>query len=341
MATIVEEHNHAQKIGSKISIRPYVSESDDNMGLTNYNMVLFEGIFHEEQLACLERNGIKRYVTGLNEFAPEVKTMRDEQRAAKIKEIRTIVAQLEKELAGNVISKEDIESEGFWNKVELLHPNNSTFWDKIVLRVGNDPVYLDPAKDPYDLIKIKAIEAGGFSMIAPSLAEARKRGKGTKFYLDRFVETISLKTEIKKIRNKALAELEKMANKNQNKLFYVCKVIDGNPTQYKKSTPTDVMYDNMDTFINGQGYEKNKKKAATAFWDASQADMEELQLRAIMKDANFYKIITTKSDRFIYHVSTNTMMGKNPSEVLSFMKDPVNEAILDEMRSQVEKYWNM
>lgn len=341
MATIVEEHNHAQKIGSKISIRPYVAESDENMGLREYGMVIFEGIFHEEQLACLERNGIKRYITGLNEFAPEIKLLGDEQREAKIKEIRIIVAQLERELAGNVISKEDMEGENFWNKVELLKPNNSDFWDKIVLRVGNDPVFLDPKKDPYDLIKIKAIEAGGFSMIAPSLEQARKNGKGTKFYLDKFIETVSLKTEIKKIRNKALAELEKMFNKNQNKLFYVSKVIDGNPTQYKKSTPNDVMYDNMDSFINGEGYEKNKKKSATAFLEACSLDMEDLQLRAIMKDANFYKIISTKGDGFIYHITSNTMMGKNPSEILLFMKDPINEGILDEMRSSVEKYWNM
>jgi hypothetical protein len=341
MATIVEEHNHAQKLGSKISIRPYATESDDNMGLRDYGMVLFEGVFHEEQLACLERNGIKRYITGLNEFAPEIKTLGDEQREAKIKEIRKIVAQLEAELAGNIISEDDMKSKDFWNKVQLLKPNNSDFWDKIVMRVGNDPIFLDPKTDPYDLIKIKAIEAGGFSMIAPSMAEARKRGRGTKFYLDKFVETVSLKTEIKKVRNKALAALEKMFNKNQNKLFYVCKVVDGNPTQYKKSTPNDVMYDNMDSFINGEGYEKNKKKSATLFLEAASLDMEELQLRAIMKDANFYKIISTKSDGFIYHLASNTMMGKNPSEILLFMKDPINEEILNEMRVAVEKYWNL
>jgi hypothetical protein len=337
MATIVEEHNHAQKIGSKISIRPYVSETNDNMGLQKYNMVLFEGVFHEEQLTCLERNGIKRYVTGLNEFAPEIKTLAPEAKEAAIKQIRETVAQLEKELQGNIIDPKDKD---FWNKVQLLKPNNAEFWDKIVIRVGNDPIYLKPEVDPYDLIKVKAIEAGGFSMIAPSLSEARKKGN-SKFYLDRYKETVSIKTQSKKLRNKALSELEKMFNKNQNKLFYVCKVIDGNPTQYKKSTPNDVMYDNMDSFINGEGFEKNKKKSAELFIEVSSLNMEDLKMKAIIKDANYYKLISPKSDGFIYHLSSNTMMGKNPSEVLEFLKNPVNDGILTELSTGVEKYWNV
>ena len=48
-------------------------------------MSLFEGVMHEEELSCLEVNGIKRYVTGLNEFAPEIKKMTPEKRGAKVK----------------------------------------------------------------------------------------------------------------------------------------------------------------------------------------------------------------------------------------------------------------
>ncbi|BCV02221.1 MAG: hypothetical protein CM15mV51_0360 [uncultured marine virus] len=33
---------------------------------------MMEG-WHKKNLACLEMNGVKRYVTGLNEFAPDVK----------------------------------------------------------------------------------------------------------------------------------------------------------------------------------------------------------------------------------------------------------------------------
>lgn len=334
--TKVESERNDQKINSKISIRPYVDPRNSNMGLERYDMALFEGVFHEEALACLELNGIKRYVTGLNEFAPSLKDLDEKSKESTIKQIRETVAQLEKELAGNVI---DVEDKDFWNKVQLLKPNNDKFWDNIVLRCGNDPIFLDPTKDPYDLIKIKAIEAGGFSMIASSFEEARMKGD-CKFYLDRFEDTVSIKTEVKKIRNKALSELQKMFDKNQNKLFLVCKVVDGNSTQYKKATPNDVMYDNMDTYITGLGIEKNKKKAAQSFLDVSKMNMEELKLTSLIKDGNFYKVISVKGDGHIYHIKTNTMMGKNVSDIMEFLKNPLNEAILNDLTNSVEKYWN-
>src|SRR5690606_9407510 len=135
--------------------RPYFDPTAANMGLEKYGMSLHDGVYHTEQIACLERNGIKRYVSGLNEFAPEVKMIKDDtEREAKVKEIRTVVAQLEKEFAANIIDPNDLE---FWNKVKLLRPDNDEFWSKIELKAGNDITFMDPAKEPYDLIKIYAI----------------------------------------------------------------------------------------------------------------------------------------------------------------------------------------
>lgn len=329
--------NSTTKMDSSISIRPYVNEEKENMGLETYGMSLFEGVVHEEPIICLERNGIKRHITGLNEFAPEIKDLDERSREATVKQIREIVSQLEKEMASNVIAVDDPE---FWNKVILLKPNNFEFWDKFILRVGNEPVYLDPKKDPNDLIKIKAIEAGGFSMIAPSLNAARKNGS-FKFYLDRFEETASVKTEIKKLRNRALGELQKMFDKNTNKLFYICKIVDGNSAQYKKSTPNDIMYDNMDSYINGLTVERNKKLTATAFLEAVDLDMEILKIRSTIKDANYYKIISNRGDGHIYHTKTNSLLGRNVSDVIEFLKNPLNEDILIDITAEVEKYWNM
>ena len=243
--TIVERYPQNKK--SSIAIRPYFDSAVDNMGLQKYGLSLFEGAFHEESIACLEINGIKRYLTGLNEFAPEVKMLPLEEQEAKIKQIRIVVAQLERELAANVVDPKD---EQFWNKIKLLRPDNNEFWDKIKIRCGNEPVFLEPDKDPYDLIKLYAIENGGFSIVAKSLEEARRAPVPPKFYLDRLEESASLNTEVKKLRNKALAELQKLFDKNQNKLFYIAKVLDPNSPQYKKSTPNDIIYDNMDKYIN-------------------------------------------------------------------------------------------
>lgn len=334
--SIIDKHQSLKR-NSSLTIRPFVDNSTANMGLEKYQMVLFEGIFHEEQIICLENNGIKRYVTGLNEFAPEVKNLPQEEREAMVKDIRNTIAQLEKELIANVIDVNDVD---FWNKVKLLRPDNDDFWGKISMRFSNEPVYLDPSNDPYDLIKLRAIEHGGFSIVAKSLQHARTEAPKFKFYLDKFEETASIKTELKKIKNKAFAELQKMFDKNANKLFYVCKVVDPNSTQYKKSTPLDILYDNMDKYISGETVETNKRQTAQKFLDISLLDMETLKLRAVIKDANFYKLIATRGDGNIYHMKSGSMLGKNPSDILLYLKNPLNEEILLDVITNTEKYWN-
>ena len=81
--TIVEKYQQGKN--KTLAIRPFFDAQKQNMGLENYGMALYDGVYHEEQLACLELNGIKRYVTGLNEFAPDINMLPPEQQTAKIK----------------------------------------------------------------------------------------------------------------------------------------------------------------------------------------------------------------------------------------------------------------
>lgn len=320
----------------KISIKPFFDATVENLGLQNYGLSLFDGVYHEEQLACIELNGTRRYITGLNPFAPDVKMLPKEMKEARVKEITKIVAQLEAELNANIVSPEDPD---FWNKIKLLRPDNHEFWEKISVRCGNKPVPLDPEKNPFDLIKLYAIEAGGFSIISKSYEDARSRAVAPKFYLDKTIDTISNKTEIKKLRNKALSELESLFRSKQNKLMYIAKVVDANSVQYKKSTPNDVIYDNMDKFITGEGVESNIKRASESFLNAAALDMETLKIKALIKDATFYKLIAPKSDGLLYHMSTSTIMGRNSTECLEFLKNPLNDKILADLLEVVEGYW--
>lgn len=333
--TIIEKYQIGKS--GKISIKPYFDSSISNMGLENYQMSLMDGVYHEEQLACLELNGIKRYVTGLNEFAPEVKMLPADEKAAKIREIREVVASLEQDLAANVI---DPESKMFWKEVTLLKPDNDEFWSRISLRCGNDPVFLDPIKDPYDLIKLYAIEAGGFSIVSKSLEAAGSRATPPKFFLDKLETTAANRTSISKLRNQALSQLQKLFDKQPNKLFLVSKVVDANSTQYTKNTPNDILYENMDNYINGFGVDKDKKKTAQIFLDASRLDMETLKLKAIVKDATQYRMITTKSDGMIYDLDTGSALGRTPSDVVAFLKNPLNEEVMVKLMSNVEGMWN-
>jgi len=333
--TIVEKYQQGKD--TTVAIKPYFNPDKDNMGLQNYGMALHDGVWHQESLACLEMNGVKRYVTGLNEFAPEVKLLPPGEKEIKIKEIRRVVAQLEQELAANVI---DLEDKEFWNKVSLLRPDNDKFWSRIELRCGNDPVYLDPVKDPYDLIKIYAINAGGFSIVAKSLKKAKHSNNKYKFYLDQLEEAISTRTEYSKIRNKALSQLESMYNKNVTKLMYVAKCVDVESTQYTKSTSNDVIYENMDLFINGEGTERNKKKAAEKFLSTAKMTMKDLKISALVKDALYYRFITRKQNGWIETLDTAVKLGKSPTEVVAFLKNPENEDSLAHIKGKVEQYWN-
>ena len=319
-----------------IAIRPFFDSRTSNMGLEEYGMTLFDGVTHNEQLSCLEINGVIRYITGLNEFSPEINHLPKDEKEARIQQIRTAVAELEKELAANYI---EIDDPQFWNKVKLLKPDNAEFWNKIQISCGNEPLYLDP-KDPFDRVKLYAIEAGGFSIVAKSFDDARSKAVPPKFYLDKEEETVMVRTEYKKLRNKALSELQKLFDKNSTKLFYIAKVVDINSTQYRKSTPSDIIYENMDRYINGEGGETNKERAAKSFMETANMDMEALKIKSIVRDSVFFKYIINKADGFIYHAKTNSLLGRNVSDVVEFLKNPLHEDILKDLNAACEKYWN-
>jgi hypothetical protein len=319
-----------------IAIRPFFDSRTSNMGLEEYGMTLFDGVTHNEQLSCLEINGVVRYITGLNEFSPEINHLPKDEKEARINQIRTAIAELEKELAANYI---EIDDPQFWNKVKLLKPDNAEFWNKIAISCGNEPLYLDP-KDPFDRIKLYAIEAGGFSIVAKSFDDARSKAVPPKFYLDKEEETVMVRTEYKKLRNKALSELQKLFDKNSTKLFYIAKVVDINSTQYRKSTPLDIIYENMDRYINGEGGETNKERAAKSFMETANMDMETLKIKSIVRDSVFFKYIINKADGFIYHTKSQSMLGRNVSDVVEFLKNPLNEDVLKDLNAACEKYWN-
>jgi hypothetical protein len=333
--TIVEKYQQTKS--KTLAVRPFFNPGKENMGLETYGLSLHDGVFHEESLACLEMNGVKRYVTGLNEFAPEVKMLPKAEKEAKIKDIRAAVAQLEAELAANVV---DVKDKEFWNKLTIMKPDNSKFWDKISMRCGNDPMFLDPVKDPYDLIKLYAINAGGFSIIAKSLKEAKESNTPYKFYLDTAEESLSTRTELSKLKNKALVALQNMYDSNVSKLMYVSKICDADSVQYVKATPNDVLYENMDQYINGFGAESSKKRAASQFIDVSSLSMEELKIRALIKDSLYYRFITTKAGGWIEPIDSGIKLGKTPSECLQFLKNPENEESLMSLLEKVEPYWN-
>jgi len=96
----------------------------------------------------------------------------------------------------------------------------------------------------------------------------------------------------------------------------------------------------MDIYINGEGSERSQTRAAQTFLDTVNLDMETLKLKAVIRDASYLRFISTKPDGFIYHTSSSTMLGRNPADVLEYLKNPLNEEILKDLLKSTEKYWN-
>lgn len=335
MAKKLEETKPAEFTG-RISIKPYSDPNIENMGLENYGEVVFPGTAQVETLACIEQNGKLRYMNGLNEFAPEVKQIKNpEEKAAVIRQIRETIVLLERERAYN--TKLDVEDKNFWEHVEMFSPNNHEIWGKIELRLGNDEILLDPKNNLDHVMLIKAIEANGFSLVANSLQEAKINGK--KWFLDKQIETISATVSVVKLKNKALAKLQEIYEEAPRKLFYIAKDIEANSYMYNNSTLPDTLYEAMDSFINGLSFDSDKRRCANAFLQSSDLTVEDLKIKAIVKDANFFKFIINKADGIMYEADQNIALGRSVAEIIQYLKNPQNTDVLDILMAKVENVW--
>ena len=351
------------KRGTRVSIKPFES-GEPNGGLEKHNMVVADGVQHKEDLGLIERNGIKCYLTGLNELAPEVQGIKDtEKKEAVIRDIRKTVIFLENSLAGNFeITEKDIDeydekgkptgklSTTFWSKVTMFISQGPdkldnkgvripTYWDKVEVICDNYPRYLD-YKNPHDLILIYAIQAGGFEIVASSLEAARKAVYPPKFYLDKEEETAGIKTEWVKLRNRAGRHLDEMFEKDTTKLLYVTKICSVNSLSYRKSTAPDILYGDCDKYINGETVDKNKKVTAQKFIDTCKLTYDELRVQAIVRDAAEMHLISFNKDGNLYYNKTGSPMGKGINDVVVYLKNPLNNEILTNISTEVEEEWH-
>jgi hypothetical protein len=101
------------------------------------------------------------------------------------------------------------------------------------------------------------------------------------------------------------------------------------------------LYQNMDRYINGETVDTDKKKTAQLFLDVCNLDPETLKLKAVVKDATYYKYLSLRGDGMIYHMDSGTALGKNVSHVVEYLKNPLNEEILNGLLKKVEKTWEL
>lgn len=305
---------------AKISIEAYVDPNIPNNGYEKYGFATAPNTELTEYISIDEN---KRAVTGLDVNALSISYIEDEEtREAKISEINEIITRLEKVVGKGKLSADNLD-----------------YWSNFVLKV-QDQRYLD-LKKPADEIIYHAIRAGGFSEVARTYDEARNENKIFKFYLKRDDEEAAVKTQHKKIVAKAKGLLVDLLESDTNKLFLMSKILLSTSNEFKRSTVPDIIYNTFEGFIDGLIAKDNKQETPKQFLDAAKLDKEDLTVQALVNDAVYNRVIIQESsDNYFYNKLTQTRYGKNLKEVINYLKNPINQAELDNVTERVEKKWN-
>lgn len=319
-----------------VSVKVFVDPETDNMGLQDQGYVLFPKAVQSEPLAYVTSNGIKRYLTGLDEFAPEVQSLPDDTKKAKITEIRKIVADLEKRQNMNVI---DINDKDFWNKVKTFRPDNESYYRTFRLRYTNDDKTLFPEEDIVDLCMFYAIQAGGFPMCGKNFEDAQVNGK--RWYLGIERDDVKADVSLTKRKNAALAKLVALYDDKAAELLYLAKVLDPAAANFKKSTFPDTLYKAIDDFINGKSSVTKISKAVELFEEAVSYNKAEMFCRAVLKDAIYFREVVVVDQNYMIQ-KKSVILGKNFEDCVQYLMNQLNGEVFEDLHELILKnYWSV
>jgi hypothetical protein len=284
----------------------------------------------------VERGDLVMYINGLNEFADDVQKMPEgEEKQAKIEDIRKTVQELEYKFGNHQVSSYD--DPNFWSTVKYMDPFNASMWEKRTLSVSNIGEVLNP-KDKDDLITIKAIEGGGYSLVAPSYEEARKSSGKYRFYLDKEEITAEYTVSSTSKFFKCGTILNQLLEENPTKMFYLLKLLAQKHTSnYREKTPPKVLFEALTNYIQGNGSDK-KNVAIEKFLEYSEKSDGELKLRAYIKDAERTGVIIFSEGQYVLR-EKGVILGTNIESVYKFFSAPSNADIYKDLRELVNVYW--
>lgn len=265
----------------------------DEIGLYNYGFVTFPGGSYAPGVYLDKTTG--KYLTGLDEFASDILTIRDaEKRKAKQEEIKQ--------------RREQLESK--FGQPGLLSANNSEFWDRflIPINVGLDGTItidgateFDPTNNPRHelmLIVAKANKLFAFGKEEASSPEHRN----DKFFLttedeEDKVNKSNVKTE--RARNVELSKLFDGDTKNYNRAWEIAYFLGLKP---KKNTSESSLELLLDTAT------KVDSKLRDKFLEACEMDNEDLTVSNTFKKAvalNIVKVQTVDNEKLYYRGGVN------------------------------------
>lgn len=297
-----------------ISIEPYFDPEVPNMGFERYGMSTAPG---SETTEYISKDVNGRYVTGIDIDSPSIIYMEDDkERASTIEDITKVVNKLERVFGSGE-----------------LNAKNEKMWGGFYIKLTHTGKDLNP-QDPKDEILIRAIKAGGFSTIAPSLDVAKADGS-YKYYLHQIEIDADLKVERKRVVAKAKGELSKLDAEDSHKMRLVAKCLLSPTNEFRPSTPQGIIFDKLDQFIEGTIVKENKKNTVKQFLDACKLDKKTLTLTSLVKDAIYFFVLTRENDGYFYNKETESKVGKTEKDIIKYLDDPTNQSEIENIKKRV------
>lgn len=234
-----------------------------------------------------------RFITGLDEEAQSIQGIEnDVEREEKINELKTLKATLEKLL-----------------RVDLS--STSTYWETFAIKIDSDNDLVLNKSNPLHVIMYHALIANGY--VAPSFEESSEPiYLNSKYYCHVDEIVLQEKNSSKKIKDKARAELYKIAE-NKDKLLLYGRYLEG--AKYKSNMSPDTLYNMLSDFID----DVKRPENIDTFLRAVKLSVEELQYKITVETAIRKKIIKFKEGQY-YRGGVN--LGRSAVDVLSNLKQP-------------------
>lgn len=317
MSTLVKERAKA----ISIEYMPIAEELDPKATLV-VGQGLTDKFVRTEDLGYRTFYGTKRYMCGLDtELVKYDQSLNKEEKEAKIAEIKEIVERLE-----------------MFFGIGSLDPTNEKHWAKINLAIDRKTTNLDLSNPRNELI-YHCIKAGGFSLVAPTMEEARENQ--TPFYIVEPTEYAEARIANKELINKAISTLHKLyESKSYDDLFFLAKYLLPVEKSYTKRAPKAMLYEDLDKWLDALVVKESRISLARKFLDATKKSKPDVVVYCLVKDSVYLGFMYANQAGELKNNETDGIYGTTVEKAVTHLQNPAYEHELENIKRRVEEKWS-
>ena len=221
--------------------------------------------------------------------------------------------------------------------------NYSKAWSKYRIELKQKTNLLNLDGDNIDhLIIYYAIKGGGIPCIAPSYDAAVNAPTPPRWYMISPEEQLKIDIAPEKAKNKAIYILEGLFEKGKTEdLFLLHKALISSDRGITKETPRDMLYSDLNKFINGEFAKTDRRRTPVDFveWaEVLKKDKNFVVAYAHIKDGLYYNMLFEK-ELSIYNRQTNAKYPGDLKKASEFIISPANIDEFTNLKAQIKHKW--